>query len=174
MSKSKASGPSRYELLFIVANNYTEEEAKTIVSKVEDIVNEQGAKIAYREFWGKKKLAYVIKQNHYGYYSLCEFDAERETIAKIDRTLRLSHEVLRHQIISTVALSDEERAKIKEKQAQSAVKTDKKDEKPGKEKMQKPAATKNEKVEKNESNKAELKDLDEKLEGILNNAQDLL
>jgi len=174
MSKSKASGPSRYELLFIVANNYTEEEAKTIVTKVEAIVAENGGNIAYREFWGKKKLAYVIKQNHYGYYSLCEFDAEREAIAKLDRTLRLSHEVLRHQIISTAVLTDEERMKIKEKQAQAVVKTDKKEEKTSKEKMQKPASIKKEKAEKNDSNKAELKDLDEKLEGILNNAQDLL
>ncbi|MDD3285331.1 MAG: 30S ribosomal protein S6 [Patescibacteria group bacterium] len=174
MSKSKASGPSRYEMLFIVANNYTEEEAKTIVAKVESLVTENGGSIAYREFWGKKKLAYVIKQNHYGYYSLCEFDAEREAIAKLDRTLRLSHEVLRHQIISIKALSDEERAKIKEKQAQSAVKNEKKEEKTGKEKIQKVVAGKNEKAEKDESNKAELKDLDEKLEGILNNAQDLL
>jgi len=34
--------------------------------------------------------------------------------------------------------------------------------------------SKNEKTEKNDSNKADLKDLDEKLEGILNNTQDLL
>jgi len=169
MSKSKPSGASRYELLFIVPNQYTEDEAKTIIAKVEGIVVENGAKIVFQEFWGKKKLAYVIKQNHYGYYSLCEFDAERETIAKLDRTLRLSKEVLRHQIISVPALSDEERAKIKEKQAQATVKTEKKEEKPGKEKMVKPA----EKKEKTDANKAELKDLDQKLEGILS-AQDLL
>jgi small subunit ribosomal protein S6 len=170
MSKSKASGPSRYELLFIVPNNYTEEEAKTIVAKVEGVVSEQGANIVYREFWGKKKLAYIIKQNHYGYYSLCEFDSEKNVIAKIDRTLRLSQEVLRHQIVSAVVLSDAERAKIKDKQEQSAVKNEKKDEKPIKEKAARPTAVR---TEKNESNKAELKDLDEKLEGILS-AQDLL
>ncbi len=170
MSKTKPSGPSRYELLFIVPNNFTEEEAKAIITKVEGVVTEQGAKIAYSEFWGKKKLAYIIKQNHYGYYSLCEFDAERDTIAKIDRTLRLSQEVLRHQIVSTAVLTDAERAKIKEKQIAASAKVEKKDEKPIKEKMVRPGTPK---VEKNDSNKAELKDLDEKLEGILS-AQDLL
>lgn len=170
MSKNKASGPSRYEILFIVANNYTEDEAKTIISKVETIVSEQGANITYREFWGKKKLAYVIKHNHYGYYNLFEFDAEREVIATIDRTLRLSHEVLRHQIISIPVISDEERLKIKEKQIQTSVKNEKKDDKPTKEKMTKPSTPK---VERKDSNKAELKDLDKKLEGILT-AKDLL
>lgn len=172
MSKSKASGPSRYELLFIVPNNYTEDEAKTIITKVEAIVTEQGATIAFREFWGKKKLAYIIKQNHYGYYSLCEFDAEREAIAKIDRTLRLSKEVLRHQIISIPVVTEAERAKTKEKQEQASAKNDKKEEKPVKEKMSKPGISAP-RAEKNEGNKAELKDLDEKLEGILN-AKDLL
>jgi len=171
MSKSKPSGPSHYEMLFIVANNYTEDEAKAIVTKVENVISEQGAAITYREFWGKKKLAYVIKQNHYGYYSLCEFDAERSAIAKIDHNLQLSHEVLRHQIVTAPLLTEAERAKIKEKQAQAVAKTDKKeDSKPVKEKMIKPTAAK---PEKNDSGKAELKDLDEKLEGILS-AQDLL
>ncbi|MGE5425636.1 MAG: 30S ribosomal protein S6 [Bacillota bacterium] len=171
MSKTKPSGASRYELLFIVPNQYTEDEAKTIIAKVEGIVADNGGQAAYREFWGKKKLAYVIKQNHYGYYSLLEFDAERDAIAKLDRTLRLNHEVLRHQIISISTVSDEERAKIKEKQLQATAKVEKKDEKqqPVKEKMVKPA----DKKEKNDANKAELKDLDQKLEGILS-AQDLL
>ncbi|MDP3836687.1 MAG: 30S ribosomal protein S6 [bacterium] len=167
MSKTKPSGASRYELLFVVPNQYTEDEAKAIVTKVEGYVTENGANIVYREYWGKKKLAYVIKQNHYGYYNLCEFDAERSEITKLDRTLRLSTEVLRHQIISVPALSDAERLKIKEKQEQ-ATKTDKKEDKPVKEKSSKPAEKK-EKVE----NKADLKDLDEKLEGLLD-AKDLL
>ncbi len=169
MSKSKASGPSRYELLFIVPNNYTEDEAKVIITKAEAAISEQGAQIVYREFWGKKKLAYVIKQNHYGYYNLCEFDAEPASILKIDRNLRLSKEILRHQIISIPVVTDAERAAIKEKQNQASAKTDKKEEKTVKEKMIKPAV----KAEKNDSNKAELKDLDEKLEGILN-AKDLV
>ena len=153
MSKSKPSGLSRYEMLFIVPNNFTEDEAKSIITKVEGIVTENGATIVFSEFWGKKKLAYIIKQNHYGYYSLCEFDIDREALAKIDRVLRLSNEVLRHQIISIPVVTDAERLAIKEKQTQAS-KSDKKD-------------------EKKESSKAELKDLDQKLEGIIA-AKDLL
>ena len=54
-------------MLFIIPNNYTEDEAKSIAEKVEGVVTENGANIVFREFWGKKKLAYIIKQNHYGY-----------------------------------------------------------------------------------------------------------
>lgn len=174
MSRSKASGPSRYEMLLIAPNNYTEDEAKQIIAKIEKSLEEQGASIVYREFWGKKKLAYPIKHNHYGYYNLCEFDAERNIIAKIDRELRLSKEVLRHQIISVPALSDEERQQVKDRQEKSAQK-DKKDVKPVREKNIK--IEKKEKKEENKENKeegkADLKDLDQKLEGILN-AEDLV
>ncbi|MCF7860363.1 30S ribosomal protein S6 [Patescibacteria group bacterium] len=173
MSKSKASGLSRYEMLFIVPNNYTEDEAKSIAEKVEGIVTENGANIVFREFWGKKKLAYVIKQNHYGYYSLCEFDIERNALTKIDRTLRLSNEVLRHQIISIPVVSDEERLAIKEKQTQAS-KNDKKEEKPNnKEKISKVVTKKEKKDEKKDDGKADLKDLDKKLEGIIS-AKDLI
>jgi small subunit ribosomal protein S6 len=174
MSKSKPSGLSRYEMLFIIPNNFTEDEAKSIVTKVEGIVTENGATIVFSEFWGKKKLAYVIKQNHYGYYSLCEFDIDRESLAKIDHVLRLSSEVLRHQIISIPVVTDAERLAIKEKQTQAS-KSDKKEEKPSsKEKISKVVDKKEEKKEdKKESSKAELKDLDQKLEGIIT-AKDLL
>jgi len=175
MSKSKPSGLSRYEMLFIIPNNYTEDEAKSIAEKVEGVVTENGANIVFREFWGKKKLAYIIKQNHYGYYSLCEFDIERNALTKIDRNLRLSNEVLRHQIISIPAISDEERLAIKEKQAQAS-KSDRKDEKEkpnSKEKISKVVEQKEKKEEKKDSSKAELKDLDRKLEGIIS-AKDLI
>lgn len=162
-------------MLFIVPNNYTEDEAKSIAQKVEGVVIENGANIVFREFWGKKKLAYVIKQNHYGYYNLCEFDIERDALTKIDRTLRLSNEVLRHQIISIPIVSNEERLVIKEKQTQAS-KNDKKEEKEkpnSKEKISKVVEKTEKKEEKKESSKAELKDLDKKLEGIIS-AKDLL
>lgn len=162
-------------MLFIIPNNYTEDEAKSIAEKVEGVVTENGANIVFREFWGKKKLAYVIKQNHYGYYSLCEFDIERNALTKIDRNLRLSNEVLRHQIISIPAISDEERLAIKEKQAQAS-KSDRKDEKEkpnSKEKISKVVDKKEKKEEKKDASKADLKDLDQKLEGIIS-AKDLI
>ena len=162
-------------MLFIIPNNYTEDEAKSIAEKVEGVVTENGANIVFREFWGKKKLAYIIKQNHYGYYSLCEFDIERNALTKIDRNLRLSNEVLRHQIISIPAISDEERLAIKEKQAQAS-KSDRKDEKEkpnSKEKISKVVDKKEKKEEKKDASKADLKDLDQKLEGIIS-AKDLI
>ncbi|MFZ4649051.1 MAG: 30S ribosomal protein S6 [Patescibacteria group bacterium] len=168
MSKTKKSEQNHYEMLFIIPNKFTEEEAKVQVTKVEELVAAQGGAITYREYWGKKRLAYEIKHNHYGYYSLCEFDIDRAAIAKIDNDLRLSNDVLRHQIVVAPVLSNETRARQKSLSEKLAIKKEETDKKP--------------KTNEEETKKAPVvtetvadssKELDEKMEGILS-AKDLL
>lgn len=169
MSKTKKSEQNHYEMLFIIPNKFTEEEAKVQVAKVEELIASQGGAITYREYWGKKRLAYEIKHNHYGYYSLCEFDIDRSAIAKIDNDLRLSNDVLRHQIVVAPVLSSEERARQKSLSEKLAVKKEDADKKPkaNEEEIKKTPAAEEETTT-DSSN-----ELDEKMEGILS-AQDLL
>ncbi len=166
MSKTKASGMNRYEIMFIVPNKFTEDEAKTIISRVEKMIEVGEGKIIYSEYWGKKKLAYEIKHNAYGYYQLYQFDLEGKNLAKLDNDLRLSHEILRHQVLRVPVRSVEEIAKAKEAREKLEAK---KEEEVVKKEAAKPSVKKVVK----EENRAELKDLDEKLEGILN-ANDLI
>lgn len=169
MSKTKKSEANHYEMLFIIPNKFTDEEAKNQVTKVEELIVAQGGTITYREYWGKKRLAYEIKHNHYGYYSLCEFDIARTAIAKIDNDLRLSNDVLRHQVVAVKALSNEERARQKSLSEKLAIKKEEGDKK-GKssdEEIKKTQPATEEKLEDT------TKELDEKLEGILS-AKDLL
>jgi small subunit ribosomal protein S6 len=168
MSKTKATGSSRYEILFIVPNKYTEGEAKTVIGNVEKIISDNGGQIVTNEYWGKKKLAYEIKHNAYGYYQLFEFDLEAKNLSRVDNLLNLSHEVLRHQVIKIKVKTPEEIAKAKSVREKIEAKEEeaKKEAAPKNAKKMAPNAPK-------EENKAELKDLDQKLEGILN-ANDLI
>lgn len=175
MSKTKKTGDGHYEILFIIPNKFTEDEAKKISVKIEKIINDDGGKVTFSEFWGKKKLAYKIKNNEYGYYSLCEFDLTKENLAKIDKDLRLSTEILRHQIVIKKTKTEEElkreeviRAKIDSKKDKVA-KEERIAEKKEYKKDEKLTSVQKVKTVKS----ADLKDLDEKLEGILN-ADDLI
>ncbi len=172
MSKTKRAGAGHYEILFIIPNKFTEDEAKKLAEKIEGIISADGGKITLREFWGKKRLAYKIKQNEYGYYGLLEFDLEGANLAKIDYDLRLSADILRHQIVVKKPKTEEQlkrdaeiRAKIDSKKAEAEKQSAEKEEKEVKSK-------KSAKTEKAEA-KAELGNLDDKLEGILN-ADDLI
>lgn len=179
MSKTKSSGLSHYEMLFIVPNKYTEDEAKQVITKTGTIIKENEGNITFEEYWGKKRLAYAIKQNHYGYYSLFEFDLEGKNLAKLDKIFRLSNEVLRHQIVTKAMKSPEElklekerKDRVKLKTAEKEAETEKNNTKrPSSAISSKPAAPAN--TTASTAKKVDLKDLDEKLEGILN-AKDLV
>jgi len=167
MSKTKKAETSHYEILFIIPNKFTEDESKTVMDMVEKTITDNGGQITLSEYWGKKRLAYEIKHNTYGYYGLFEFDVAGELLAKIDQTLRLSADVLRHQIVIKKIKSQEEvdrDQKIQAKINSKKVEVDKKEKEV--EKTKKTSSTRKEK-------KVDLKDLDEKLEGILN-ADDLI
>ncbi len=125
MSKNKQDGGNHYELLFIIPNKYTEDEADAIKGQVEKMITDVKGEVNYQENWGKKKLAYDIKGNHYGYYHLYEFDLEGKDLATLERNLRLSPEILRHQIIKQKKRSLEEISADKSKQEQVNVKKDK-------------------------------------------------
>ncbi|MFA5000014.1 MAG: 30S ribosomal protein S6 [Patescibacteria group bacterium] len=174
MSKTKKTGTTHYEILFIIPNKFTDEEAKKLTEEIEKTLTENNGEISHREYWGKKKLAYPIKQNVYGYYGLFEFDLEGKDLAKIDQTFRLSTNILRHQIVIKKKKSDEELAREKEIQvkidSKKATEDKKREEKV---KTSSPSATSASKVKEKTEKKVDLKDLDEKLEGILN-AKDLI
>jgi small subunit ribosomal protein S6 len=155
MSKTKKTDTPHYELLYLVSNQYAENEVKPIIEKVDKIIEEKGGKITLKEEWGKKRLAYPVKNFIYGYYILAEFDLMGEKLAEVDRALRMMNEVLRHQIVVKkikTAKEIETDKRIAEKIAVRAVE-------------EKREAEETEKAK--DKKKIDLGDLDEKLDKIL-------
>ncbi|MFH1822445.1 MAG: 30S ribosomal protein S6 [Patescibacteria group bacterium] len=155
MSKVKKIESPRYELLYIVPNKYTEDEANEINKKTKEMIMKNKANITFSEVWGKKNLAYPINNNYHGYYYLIEFDLTGGELAKIDNILRMSNEVLRHQIVKKKTKTLEQIKEDKVVAAKIAAKTEEK------------AKDKEENAKAKDTKKLELKDLDEKLEKIL-------
>jgi small subunit ribosomal protein S6 len=145
MSKVKQSGNPRYELLYIISNEFSEDEVKPIALKVNNFIKEGGGEIVRAEEWGKKRLAYQIKKFNYGYYNLVEFILPGANLAKLERSIRLANDVLRHQIVRKDPRKAVKPRVIREVEAVKPVK----EEKSEKEKL------------------TDLKDLDEKLDRIL-------
>jgi len=160
MSRTKPSELPHYELLFIIPNKFTEGEVNTITEKIKKIIIGEKGNITFAEFWGKKQLAYPIKQNSYGYYSLFEFDLDGEKLAKINKTLRMSNDVIRFQIVKKKIKTAEQLEKAKKISEKIAVKNIAKEKK-------------DEERERGKEKKLDLKDLDEKLDNILD-TKDLL
>lgn len=164
MSKTKPSGLIHYEILFIIPNRFTDNEAQDIFKKTGQLISSYEGKITLENYWGKKKFAYPIKHEYYGYYGLYEFDLERNLISEINNKLRLDNNVLRFIIVKKDIKSEDQikkdekiRAKIENKKAKQQ------EEQKEKEKGSKKTSTKKE-----SDKKIDLKNLDEKLEDVLN------
>jgi small subunit ribosomal protein S6 len=177
MSKVKKLESTHYELLFIIPNKFTEDEAKAIDEKVKQQIATVGGEVTYTEDWGKKKLAYPIGSYNYGYYKLAEFDLAGAKLAELDNFLRLSNDVLRHQIVRIAKRTAEQIAADRKKSEELAA-IRKRAKEGGTEKKSEPAEEKtsglvtekkSEPVEERKSfkKKTDLKDLDAKLDDIL-------
>ena len=85
--------------MLIVNPNADEERQKEIVDRLRATVEKGEGTIAGTDEWGKKKLAYEIKKETEGVYSVITFTAAPETLAEVERVLGITDEVLRYKTI---------------------------------------------------------------------------
>ena len=87
-----------YELGFILNPEVNEEQTRTILERIEQIVARYGGQVMRVNQWGRRRLAYPIKHNRDGFYVFIDMILTPETVNELDRTLKVSEEVLRHLI----------------------------------------------------------------------------
>lgn len=90
---------NKYEILYIIENDVTDESKQTVIDKLESIVISNGGTVANIEKWGTRKYAYPIDYKTEGYYVLMNFEANAEVPALLDRQIRIMDETNRCMII---------------------------------------------------------------------------
>ena len=89
-----AKTTEKYEVLYVLNPNLTEEETQAIVEKFKTLIEQNGT-VDEMEEWGKRKLAYEINYLTEGYYVLVKFTSGPELPAELDRILGLTDGVIR-------------------------------------------------------------------------------
>ena len=93
-----------YEINFLILQSQTEKVDK-IRQEVKKLIENKGGKITDNLFYKKRKLAYEIKHEQYGFYSVYRFDLENGEILKdLTRELNLLNTVARHIIVKSAEL----------------------------------------------------------------------
>lgn len=90
---------NKYEIMFIVRADITEDEVKDTVKSFETVLTDMGAKILNSKDMGQKKLAYEIKKQVRGYYYLLNVECESKAVKEFDRKALIDEKILRHLII---------------------------------------------------------------------------
>lgn len=92
----------KYEALMLTVPEITGDEAKSLESQVEKMINSHKGSIVSFDRWGKYKLAYEVQGNDYGVYYLVRFDVPKGTTVVTDiKTLfsvKLNNVVMRDMI----------------------------------------------------------------------------
>lgn len=85
---------NKYETIFIMKDDITEEQRNKIISKVENYLSENG-EITKTDNKGLVKLAYEIKSYKQGYYYVINFIAVPESIRELERIYRITDDILK-------------------------------------------------------------------------------
>ena len=88
-----------YELLFFVAPTIDEETKLAAMKRIETTIAQDNGAVDNVEDWGRRKLAYEIADLAEGDYTLVDFHADPQSIAELDRVLRITDAIVRHKIV---------------------------------------------------------------------------
>ena len=90
---------NKYELLYIIDNDVTEEGKQAVIDRIEAVVTGAGGEIVSLDKWGTRKFAYPINFKNEGYYVLTTFNAPESVPAEITRLGRIVDEIVRLMIV---------------------------------------------------------------------------
>jgi small subunit ribosomal protein S6 len=87
-----------YELGIILNPEVSEEQTRAILDRVEQIVTSHDGQVIRVNQWGRRRLDYPIEHHRDGLYMFIDMTLTPETVFELDRTLKVSEEVLRHLV----------------------------------------------------------------------------
>ena len=93
-----AKTTEKYEVLYVLNPNLTEEETQAIVEKFKTLIEQNGT-VDEMEEWGKRKLAYAIDDEPEGFYALFNFSAAPEFPEEFYRIAGITDGVLRSLVV---------------------------------------------------------------------------
>jgi small subunit ribosomal protein S6 len=89
----------RYEVLFIVRPDIGDVGLKEQVNRARQVLEQQGATAVTVHDWGLRDLAYDIAGHSRGAYVLIEYEALPPAVRELERTLKLSDNVMRYMSV---------------------------------------------------------------------------
>ncbi len=89
---------NKYEMIYILETNTTDEEKEALIEKFQGVVTKNGGAVESVEKWGIKKLAYPIDYKTDGYYVYMTFEGDSNLVQEVKRVVGISEHVLRRLI----------------------------------------------------------------------------
>ena len=90
---------SLYEHVFICRQDISQQQVESLTVNLTTILAEQGGSVEKTEYWGLRSLAYRVRKNRKGHYSLLNITADHTAISEMERQMSLNDDILRFMTI---------------------------------------------------------------------------
>lgn len=87
-----------YEMMLILQPDLGEEKTASVLGDMKELIAEAGGKISHEDIWGKKEMAYVIKNQKQGFYIVWNFTADPLKVKEFEKQLNINAAVIRYLI----------------------------------------------------------------------------
>jgi len=88
-----------YELTFIVRPDISDDAVNAAIEQVQNWITGGGNEVTRVDQWGRRRLAYPIRDQREGHYVKLDVSVKPESIAEIERNLKLSDAILRYLMV---------------------------------------------------------------------------
>lgn len=88
-----------YETIFIINPDLDESQTDEIIEGVKTAIESGGGKVLQVDPWGKRRLAYAVKQYNDGYYVLIVFESSPEFVAQLNGHYRITERIIKHIVV---------------------------------------------------------------------------
>lgn len=89
----------QYETIFIVNPDLDESQTNGVIEGVKTAIESGGGKVLKIDPWGKKRLAYAVKQHNDGYYVLIVFESSPEFVTQLNGHYRITELIIKHIVV---------------------------------------------------------------------------
>jgi small subunit ribosomal protein S6 len=88
-----------YEVMFIAHPDLDDTSLTALVDKAKGWVAAAGGAVTQVDLWGRRRLAYPIRKQNEGQYILMQTQMTPAATRELERSLRLTEQVMRFQVI---------------------------------------------------------------------------
>ena len=88
-----------YELVMIINPSVADEDVSATIEKTSQFITERGGSVEEVNQWGRRKLAYPIKDSTEGNYILTKLSMDPKLTTELEAGLELSDDILRHLLV---------------------------------------------------------------------------
>ena len=88
-----------YQSILILKPDFDETQVGESLEKITELVKSHGGAILKVDKWGKKRLAYKVKKNRFGYYLNIYHTCENEKLSSLEAKYKLYEAIIKFMVL---------------------------------------------------------------------------